>query len=159
VSTARILFDECIGQPTLDAVKAILGFSALDADVAHVVQLYGAGTLDDVWIPRAASEGWIIVTTDRGKQKSRGGKLPELCKRYRLTHVVFSAGANKMRAFQKQRAIVDHWEELVALTKEPPGSCYSLRCVGPSDRGRTVLVLVSRGEEIGPKTQQPLFDG
>ncbi len=153
----KFLFDECsLGRPTAKALEQLLGFSPDEAEIAHVIDKYGEGATDEEWIPQAASEGWIIVTADAGKHKSKGEKLPIVCEKFAVTHIVFSRAVNRFSSFGRQRAIIDNWEGLVKTAEAPPGSRFSIRLANPKT-GRTTLVLVKQPDVPKGKTQGQLF--
>lgn len=156
MTPAKFLFDECaLGAPAVAAIQTVLKFSPQTAELDHVITRFGAGANDDDWIPAAAGEGWIVVTADAGKHKSKGGKLPVLCEQFGVTHIVMSAAVNKMSSFGRQRVIIENWEAILAVADEPKGSRFSLRRVG--SQGRTTLVCVKRPESGTVKVQQDLF--
>lgn len=156
MTRVKFLFDECaLGVPALAAIRNVLKFNPQTAELDHVISRFGAGAKDDDWIPTAAIEGWIVVTADSGRHKSRGGKLPLLCEQFGVTHIVMSTAVNKLSSFGRQRAIIDNWEAMVGVADEPRGSRFSLRMVG--SQGRTTLVFVKCPEPGTGKVQQELF--
>lgn len=153
----KFLFDECsLGRPSVKALKQLVGFSGDDAEVAHVIDKYGTGAIDEEWIPQASEEGYTIITADAGKHRSKGEKLPIVCEQYRVTHIIFSRALNRFSSFGRQRAIVDNWEQLVKTAEAPNGSRYSLRVTNVKT-GRTTLIHVSSPEDSGEKEQKVLF--
>lgn len=138
---AKLLFDECVGRPLVDELRRLsIGLDTEGVEIEHVLNLQFGSTNDDQWIPEIASEGWIIVTGDRGKrQKSgRGAKLPIVCAEYGVTHVVLSTAVNSFNTQRKFQAIVDHWEELIELRNATPGSTFQIQLVS-SDRTQLKL--------------------
>jgi hypothetical protein len=141
---AKFIIDEnSLGIPATDSLKELLSFSPDDAEIDHVIRRFGAGTPDEEWIPRLAEDGWVVITADAGKNRSSGRKLPDVCKEFRITHVIIAPGLHKRNNFCKQRAIVDNWERLLAAAEAPRGSRYSLKLSDPAT-GRTTLVCVSQ---------------
>lgn len=131
-------------------------------ELRHILEFQQQGVWDEQWIPRVASEGWILITADRGKKGSKKGeKLPRLCVRHRITHVVLSAGIHRRKSFEKVLAILSVWYELLQLRDVPPGSRYQLE---PTGRGQAKLVhkplptggpspLPPKGHLFDPETQ------
>jgi hypothetical protein len=61
---ARILFDECVGRPHVDALRGRL---TTNVELVHISTYYREGVKDTEWIPRIAAEpGWVVMTADRG---------------------------------------------------------------------------------------------
>src|SRR4051812_28060551 len=115
----------------MQALAALLASAPEKPDLRHVLDFQAQGVHDEVWIPQVAAEGWIIITGDRGKRgkQSKGEKLPILCRKYDITHVMFSGTLQHKSGFEKNRAIVGAWPELVKLPGEPKGSGWLLRYV------------------------------
>ena len=84
------------------------------------------GKLDSEWIPTLKGQGWIVVTTDRGKKNWRG-KLPLLCQRNGVTYIMLSAALHKRKTVDKLRALITAWPEVVRVASEPPGGGYLLQ--------------------------------
>ena len=42
--------------------------------LGHVRSLYGEGVWDEVWVPKIAKEGWIVISADRGKKGGFAGR-------------------------------------------------------------------------------------
>lgn len=125
----RLLFDDCLSKHAVQALKTLTDFSDGAVQVTHLVDLSLSGELDDDWIPRIATEGWIVVTTDRGR-KNRGGKLPLICRRCNVTHVMLSAAIHKRNTFEKLRAIFDVWPSLLTASAGTRGAGYLLQATG-----------------------------
>lgn len=142
IARARLLFDENFGKPLIAALKQLAIVCREPTEISHILDFYLEGEApDDIWIPRL-QEDWIIISADRAR-RCGGPKLPELCKAFGRTHVLLSKTLHHMKQFQKTRAIIGVWPELLKLANVPRGSCYSLRKAGSS--GNTILVLRSVG--------------
>lgn len=95
---------------------------------AHISDFFQQGTPDNVWIPQVAQEGWIVVSTDRGRNRpTYGGKLPVLCQESKITHILFSPKLHHCRAHEKVAALAMVWKEIEAIADAPPGSRFKLR--------------------------------
>ncbi|HET6879499.1 MAG TPA: hypothetical protein VFI31_05070 [Pirellulales bacterium] len=113
-----------------NAVKAlaeIAQFSRGTVEIFHLATVDCGGEIDDVWIPKQASEGGLLITTDRGKKKSRGGKLPVICQRHGLRHVMMSAAVHKLNQFDKLRALFSVWPKLIEASAAAPGAGFVLK--------------------------------
>lgn len=123
--TKRFLFDECLGHPLVSQVRDAVG---TDAEMVHIVEYYKSGAKDANWIPALAAEGgWVVITTDGGKQSPRGHKLPELCVAHRITHVTLSPTLHNNGSTAKLAAIISFWSQIESLCEEPPGTRANLK--------------------------------
>jgi len=154
----KVLFDECVTLPVLDALLVSTGLSSTSTVIEHLLNKFPRGTPDDIWIPAIAEESPIVVTADRGARPSKGGKLPVLCEAFGVTHVVFSGALNQRPGFAKVRAIIDNWEGIIQTSSAPPGSRFNLNIVN-SQLFRTKLVLAKEAPGAGeePLQQRDLF--
>lgn len=122
----KLLIDENIGIPIGNHIAGIMGFrSHLTPIVDFVVKRFGAGTKDQVWIPKIAGEGWIILSSDRAK-RSGGPKLPMICSAYRVTHLLLSTALHEKKQFEKAIIILKMWDEIEKLKDAPAGSRHHL---------------------------------
>ncbi|MHB1421905.1 MAG: PIN-like domain-containing protein [Gemmataceae bacterium] len=119
----RLLFDECVGKPILDAVATYLAASEQKPDLSHVLDFQQQGIFDETWIPRIAAEGWIVITADRGKRggRSKGEKLPFVCQQFGVTHILLSARVHEKTTFEKVRLLLQVWSEVADLVNAPRG--------------------------------------
>ena len=107
---------------------SLKGLVPNDPEFRHVCDFFQQGTYDSVWIPQIASEeGWIVITSDGGRNPSKGGKLPELCREHKITHVILSPTLHNKTAADKVAALLLVWNEIELLQKVPPGSRFKLR--------------------------------
>lgn len=124
--TIRLLFDDCLSKHAVAALAQLAGFSRGEVAVKHLVDFAMAGEDDESWIPRVPSDGWIILTADRGK-KNKGGKLPLICQRCRITYVLLSAALHTKNTFDRMRAILAVWPDLLTVSVDEPGCGYLIR--------------------------------
>lgn len=120
------IFDECIGWPILETVEPLLRLHNLPFRLKHVVEYY-KGAKDDEWVPEIARNGWIVITADRGVRPSRGGKLPFICKRNGVTHILLSGALHASNAAVKASCIVASWTDIYDTAQASPGSRFILR--------------------------------
>lgn len=133
----KLLFDENFGQPLVHALANLLAFYESPLQVEHLIHYVGRhGERDDVWIPLLAKEGWIVITADLGR--CGGLKLPRICAAEKVTHVLLSGSLHQRKQFEKARAILVVWPELIDAATEPKGTRFKLQ-LGPT---HPVLVKV-----------------
>jgi PIN like domain len=124
----KLMFDECIGKPVMESLPQLLSFSKHDQfELGHVLDRQKQGIHDEDWIPQLAPEGWIVVTGDRGKGgKKKGEKLPFVCMRNQVTHIMLGPSLLHKPSFDKVVAIVQVWDEIAKLPDAPAGSAFLL---------------------------------
>lgn len=140
----RLLFDECVGKPVMEKIKAAVSISLDQPEFSHVLDFQKQGVHDEDWIPRIAEEGnWIVITGDRGRRgkANKGEKLPVVCKRHGVTHVVLSKAIHHKGSIEKMAAILSVWSDIQKLVDAPNGSMHVLRLRGKQP-GTPVLVQV-----------------
>lgn len=150
----RLLFDDCLSKNAVKALAEIARFSRGTVEIQHLATVDCEGQLDDEWIPKQSTEGYLLITTDRGKKKSRGGKLPVLCERNGMRYVMMSAAVHNLNQFDKLRAIFTVWPKLLEAAAANPGTGFVLRKKQPSGFD---LVPASPVRQKGPRVQQTLL--
>ena len=152
MNAPRFLIDECIGKPSMMALKALVPD---DLEFAHICDIFGQGAQDKDWIPQIAEEGrWVVITSDGGKKSNRGGKLPRLCEENGITHVVMSPSLHSKRADEKVAALVMVWDRLMTLGNEVPGTRFKLQY--RASKGTNALTLLL--QKVEPDAQEPIED-
>lgn len=121
----KFLFDECLGRPITEVLRRFVGLHRHQVGIIHLLDKFPAGTHDDVWIPVIAKEGWIIVSADRGK--SSGPKLPSVCAKLGVRHILYSPRAASLPQFEKARAFLRVWRDAVNLWEANPGTRADLK--------------------------------
>ncbi|NQT37489.1 MAG: hypothetical protein HQ581_08375 [Planctomycetes bacterium] len=129
----KYLFDECaLSACAVATLAQLLEFASPDssATVQHKLKFHdhGEGIWDEVWIPEAAKEGWIVISADRGKKggRKKGEKLPRVCRDFQVTHVLMSGGMMKRKQFDKILSILSVWYPLLDTAKEPGGTQFMM---------------------------------
>lgn len=123
----RLFFDENIGVKILEAMKGLLKYYENKHEheiiIKHISETGGMGATDDIWVPKLKNQGWIVFTADRG----RNGRvrLPSICIQNGITHVLFSSSIHGAPQFEKARAILTVWSEILDIN--PLGGRYSLQ--------------------------------
>ncbi len=128
-SLLKLVFDECVPRQSMVAMAGYLLNSQSPPQVKHIVEFQGQGIADSVWIPQYAADGWVAITADRARRGTGGPaeKLPLLCHRHRMTHVVLSNKMHHCKVFEKCQYLLRVWNDIVTLPDQPPGSRYVLR--------------------------------
>ena len=122
----KLLLDECLGKPLIEDVERLLSWDVPKPNIKHLLDFFNEGTCDSVWIPQVAKEGWVILTADRAK-KSRHAKLPDICKHYKITHILMSSSVLNLKQNQKANAIVGVWEQIKLCADAPSGTRFYFR--------------------------------
>ena len=123
---ARILFDENLGKPLVAAIAGLVRFSRDECDICHLIDFVGReGEKDEAWIPRLKADGWLVITADRGK--SGGSKLPQICRKERVTHVLISGKLHNRPQFEKARAILVTWPDILNASSGTQGARFRIR--------------------------------
>lgn len=124
--TVKLLFDENFSRPLIRDLATLAAYSPDNPSLTHLLELSPPGVGDDVWIPRVASEGFIVITADRGK-RSGGPKLPAVCEANNVTHLLLSGRVSQTVQFEKARALLAVWPELLETVMAPKGSRFLLK--------------------------------
>ncbi|MCB9211593.1 MAG: hypothetical protein H6609_19695 [Ignavibacteriales bacterium] len=125
----RLFFDNCIGTSISRSIGKVLEFHRLKPEVKHIQDFFIASITDDKWVPKIAKEKWIVVTTDKAKRYG-GAKLPSICKKYNVTHILISGKLHNAPQFEKARAIISLFPQIVKGAEEPLGTRFSMRYTG-----------------------------
>jgi hypothetical protein len=144
-NSARLLFDECLGRPAVDLLKQLVAMGGGDKPVlSHILEFAPSGTRDESWIPRLAPEGWTVITSDGGRKpnKKRGEKLPRLCARYAVTHILISPYIHNLTSFEKLLSILSVWYPVLEIASDPArlGTRHLLEPVPSRARGQGRLI-------------------
>ena len=131
-TTARFLLDECLGRPIVEPLSQLIAMGKGEKPVIeHVLNLTASGTRDEVWIPQIARDGWTVITGDGGRtpNKQRGEKLPNLCARYGVTHVILSSAVHQRTAFERLLTVLSVWYQMTDIANDPSarGNRYDLQ--------------------------------
>lgn len=127
----KLLADSCIGAPIWSSIDGLTKWHHDKPTLKHVSDFYDSDPGDDVWIKRIAEEGWLVISSDRGK-KYGGPKLPRVCQEFGVTHILLGAALHRSKQFEKARAIIQVFPELIEAFNGPKGARYLLRMCPPS---------------------------
>jgi hypothetical protein len=121
----KLLLDECLGRPIVADMNKMLSWDSPTPTIHHLTYYFIPGTKDPDWIPKVKSEGWIILTQDKG-EKGRD-KLPQICAHYKITHIIMGKAVLHLKQNQKANAIISVWEQIKDCNSAPPGTRFRLR--------------------------------
>lgn len=141
--TARFLFDENIGRPVMEAVRAAVDSKS---EFVHISELTGAGTSDEDWITMLGGDpSWVVLTADGGKKSPTGQKLPEMLRAVGIKFVLFSPKMHNLKMNDKQAILIAIWNEIEAVWASAKGSEFALQLTSRSKKSlekRAKLVQV-----------------
>ena len=125
----ELLFDENFGRPIIKALGEFLVFHELAPRVDHLLNRFASeGDKDEEWIPKCAKEDWIVITADKG---GRGyAKLPRICRQFGVRHILLVGQLVHRRQFEKVRAIIALWPQVLMTTDQPRGSRFKIKMAG-----------------------------
>lgn len=121
----RLLFDECIGRPVMEKLRELV---PQGIEFYHIVGKYTAGDKDEDWIPKLGIEGgWVVITSDAGRNSKVGQKLPDLCIIHKITHVILKGRLHHKTTLEKISLIAAAWRFFENVFTSPQGSRYFMR--------------------------------
>ncbi len=125
------MFDETFGRPLVGAMSQLCLFWREDVRLMHLLDFtQQEGAKDEQWVPRLAGSDWIVVSSDKGARGS--SKLPRICWEHRITHVLFKGQMVHQQQFEKGRALLVVWNDLLLASTRPNGPRFRIR-KGPSN--------------------------
>lgn len=134
----KLLIDECIGFGIYERIKPFLDAFTPPIQHMHMLEFNEKqGIEDDEWVPRAASEGWIVITGDSGRRKL-GSPLQLMMPQYLVTGIYLSGKLQQKNAATKMQAIVSVLHLIPQVAASPRGTRFRLRMSGDE---RFVLAL------------------
>ena len=104
-------------------------FAKPKVEVKHFLDWVGGmqGIKDLEWVAQAKSEGWFVVTGDRGQTKD-GAPLHILLPAYGVSAAFLTGSLQSDNGFAKLAGIVALWPQIeAAATKSTPGSRFKIR--------------------------------
>lgn len=151
----KLMFDECVGKPILEALAAFQRQSDHEFELEHVLDKRKQGIWDEVWIPQLNPREWVVITGDRGKGgQKKGQKLPKVCEDNGITHIALGPSVHNLKTEKKIVAIESVWGEIARLFEVAPGAAYLLSMAGGSAK-LTLKVQKAKGAKKKPKGKSP----
>lgn len=148
----RIIFDATFGEGWVEALRSFFQIHKEPRPLfLHIYHMFDRNVKDNEWIPKVVGQDCLIITADTGRMAPR---LPLLCKQYKKTYILISPTMhNKCNQFQKARAIIVLWPEIVNTMEHPRGSCFQIQPIpidGVYERFRLVKKQIKKGKETKP---------
>jgi hypothetical protein len=126
----RLFFDECCSPRLVKKLTELHKAANPGLEIAHLPEYFKKGDADDVWLALLRKKGeWIVVSADRGR-KTKGAKLPLVCKTLEITHVLFSSVLVKAGYKDQESAMILAWPTLLKLPSLPLGTPLTLSAKG-----------------------------
>jgi hypothetical protein len=123
----KLFLDDCISPRLAPVLQSVLDLGTTKAVVHHFDQLAASGTGDDLWVPRAAEDGYVVVTKDSGR-KRRGPPLQLLLPAWNIPAIFCYRKLNLQPSFVQASAIVAILPGLVGTSRAgPPKGRYRLK--------------------------------
>ena len=124
--TVKILLDECISKKIASPLQELAKKDTRRNITFASIFDFGWNSLKDPeWIPEAATDDWIVISTDWGiKDKSVSFRV--ICEQNGVTHVLMDKPILHDNQFEKACAILHVKEELFSLTAAPKGRGFLL---------------------------------
>ncbi len=133
-----VYFDSNFGYPWVTGLSHIFMMRPdREPFLGHIYSFSQEGEDDDVWIPKLDKQKHIVVSADRGRKKPR---LPQVCKEYQITHILFSNSAHHLNKFEKARAIIALWPQITEAFNALLGSRYQIR--HDQDKKRCIIAKI-----------------
>src|SRR4051812_49080235 len=112
----RIYFDENISPGLVSGFKAFQdGRKSEDIQVCSVVDEFGRGEVDEVWIPKVAQQHGVIVTQDLNIHRARAQW--ELCNTNRVGVFFLKPSKLGWGYWESIRLTLKWWEEIKDLAR------------------------------------------
>ena len=122
----KILLDECISKKIAPPLQELADKdSDRDITFASIFDFGWDHQKDPEWIPKAATDDWIVISTDWGI-KNRSVSFRVICEQNGVTYVLMTKAIVHFNQFEKACAILQVKEDLFCLTTAPKGSGYLL---------------------------------
>jgi hypothetical protein len=122
----KLLFDECIGYGIYKSICGALNVLVPPVTHAHMLDFTGRqGEPDEVWVPRAAREGWLVITGDSGR-RGTGAPLDVIMPMHGVTGIFLSGKLQSKPAAVKVNAVVSVLDRFRDVETGPRGLRYRL---------------------------------
>ena len=128
----KLVFDATFGEPWVVHLRGFfMNHSSPRPLIRHLFEIAGEEERDDiVWVPKLARLGCAVVSGDRGTHSRPFERLPRICAKERVTHILLSANMhNNAGKFERARAIIVLWHEILAACRDTPGSRYQVMAI------------------------------
>ncbi len=133
----KLIFDATFGDAWVTHLRGFFqNHRSPRPQIQHVFDIFGEEDKDDpIWIPKLARLNCVVVSADRGTHSRLPERLPKICQDQGITHILLSATMHdRAGKFERARAIIVLWHEIVAASKDTGGSRYQIRAIDGSHR-------------------------
>lgn len=122
----KLLIDECIGREIYEQFCIHLDTASSPIGHAHILDFNRKqGIGDEIWVPRAAAEGWTVITGDAGASKL-GAPLQIIMPQFGVTGIYFSGKLQQKRGAVKLQALVAVLGQLATVAAAAKGERFRL---------------------------------
>ena len=132
-----IWFDSTFGYPWVTTlVNLFLMRKDSEPFLKHIFQVSKPGEEDPEWIPKLDGDKFIVISGDKGNKKPR---LPQICKKQKITHIILSSTVHHSSKFERARAIIMLWPQILRTFDAKPGSRFQI------EKAKDYYALVAKG--------------
>lgn len=132
-----VYFDSTFGHPWVTTlVNLFLMRKETQPLLKHIFQISGEGEEDDEWTKKLDEGDCIVISGDQGHDNPR---LPEILKQKKVTHIILSSNVHHSTKFERARAIICVWPQILKAFNAPLGSRYQLQQTSKKD-GYTLIL-------------------
>ncbi len=122
----KLFFDECLSKRLPVQISQIYSEDYPDLKTLHLTECYEPGTPDEKWIPLLEKEkDWIVITADDGMGSNKA-KLPLICAKLGITHIVMTPALHQSPYREHKQAILCLWPQFVFIPQPPKGTKISM---------------------------------
>lgn len=122
----KLLIDECIGRGIYRKFAAELDAANPPIEHMHLLEFNGKqGIPDDEWVPRAAAEGWAVITGDSGRS-GVGAPLHLILPKYQITAIFFTGKLQQQPGAIKIEALLTCMSRLAEIAAAPRGTRFKV---------------------------------
>jgi hypothetical protein len=125
----RIFADENVPRRAFKAFAELVQLAKPSVESSHLLGMLAEGTPDDVWIAEVskADPPWLVVSGDSAKNtRSSDPRAPAILPQLGVTAIFLSGKLQQKPAFEKVRALLYVFPEIVAAYQGPRGTRYRL---------------------------------
>lgn len=121
-----LLFDVCMPKTLPDELRPLLSQLGLpEPDMVSLHDLYHQDTLDEVWVPQAVQEGWVVISKDVGKRRrGKGLQLKYVCEKHGVTSVICGPAVGRRKAVDLKITLLSVWRDVCRCFDAPAGSMF-----------------------------------
>ncbi len=117
----KLLLDECIPSGISGSIAKFMAAAKPPVETVHMIVFTGKqGEPDDVWVPKAANEGWFVITGDSVRSKE-GPPLHRLLPEHGVSAAFLSGKLQQKPGFEKVRAVISLLDALRDAAAQPRG--------------------------------------